>query len=157
MKTTLEMIKIMQAYVDGKQIEAQCHDGSWQVTDTPRWEWHTTNYRIKERKIDWQPIIDNEIDCMFACSDDAIYQKLKRINLNKTFRTVSDQDFFKCVIRQNHIHFWIGTNSSPLPEGLIVTLYFTNGQWERAIDYTSRCWLDVIGFEVHGLDNGWSY
>lgn len=49
MKTTEEMIKVMQAFVDGKTIE--CNDpkgdGQWETVTRPLWNWFYIDYRIK--------------------------------------------------------------------------------------------------------------
>ena len=46
---TKEAIKVMQAYVDGKQIEAQkCN--TWLPVDALSWNWNKYNYRIAEPK-----------------------------------------------------------------------------------------------------------
>ena len=49
MKTTKEMISVMQAYADGKKIE---HNLNGLISDawedcTPKWDWVTYDYRIK--------------------------------------------------------------------------------------------------------------
>lgn len=47
--TTEEKIKIMQAFVDGKEIEfaLQGDLSQWMLTETPRWNWAYCTYRIK--------------------------------------------------------------------------------------------------------------
>lgn len=48
MKTTAEMIAVMQAYVDGKEIEYRCGDyQTWRKTIDPLWDWYKTDYRVK--------------------------------------------------------------------------------------------------------------
>lgn len=50
MKTTKEMIAIMQAFVEGRQIEyTKRHSAikSWTPTIVPIWDWHENDYRIK--------------------------------------------------------------------------------------------------------------
>ena len=43
---TIEAIRIMQAYVDGKEVEVR-YAGKWQTTNIPSWAWTDTFYRIK--------------------------------------------------------------------------------------------------------------
>jgi hypothetical protein len=43
---TIEAIRIMQAYVDGKEIQT-IYAGVWRLASTPRWDWDDTEYRIK--------------------------------------------------------------------------------------------------------------
>lgn len=48
MKTTKEMIAVMQAYVDGKEIEILNSMGNWITVIEPFWNWQIINYRVKE-------------------------------------------------------------------------------------------------------------
>ena len=52
MKTTKEMIAVMQAYEDGKEIEFKPHTGKTWIsmkltTIPPIWSWSSDDYRIK--------------------------------------------------------------------------------------------------------------
>lgn len=44
---TIEAIRVMQAFVDGKEIESLCDEGIWERVVTPIWAWNNTQYRIK--------------------------------------------------------------------------------------------------------------
>jgi hypothetical protein len=44
---TKECIRVMQAFVDGKDLEGLGPDGKWQLVRFPRWGWDDTQYRIK--------------------------------------------------------------------------------------------------------------
>ena len=44
---TIEAIRVMQAYVDGKEVEYEHPDGIWMLTRTPCWNWNSGEYRIK--------------------------------------------------------------------------------------------------------------
>jgi hypothetical protein len=44
---TKEAIKVMQAFVDGKEVEALSPNKKWGRTPAPRWDWDDTEYRIK--------------------------------------------------------------------------------------------------------------
>ena len=51
MKTTQEMIAVMQAYVDGKEIEflQKCNKIKvYKSTDYPSWNWFKFDYQVKE-------------------------------------------------------------------------------------------------------------
>ena len=54
MKTTKEMIEVMQAYESGEQIEFCYNDENikvWENTDgEPLWNWVDTDYRVKPKK-----------------------------------------------------------------------------------------------------------
>jgi hypothetical protein len=43
---TLEAIRVMQAYVDGNEVES-LYGGKWALACIPRWDWDDTDYRIK--------------------------------------------------------------------------------------------------------------
>ena len=48
---TKEMIEVMQAYVDGKEIEFKPIGGDidvW-ITDVPMWNWNSCKYRVKQK------------------------------------------------------------------------------------------------------------
>ena len=44
---TKEAIRIMQAYVDGKEVEYERPDGIWTIINNPCWNWNSQEYRIK--------------------------------------------------------------------------------------------------------------
>jgi hypothetical protein len=44
---TKEAIKVMQAFVDGKELEYERPDGIWTLIKNPGWNWNTQEYRIK--------------------------------------------------------------------------------------------------------------
>jgi hypothetical protein len=43
---TKESIRVMQAYVDGKEVETM-YNGIWSLAHAPRWDWDDHDYRIK--------------------------------------------------------------------------------------------------------------
>ena len=43
---TKESIRVMQAFVDGKEVES-LYGGKWALACIPRWDWDDTDYRIK--------------------------------------------------------------------------------------------------------------
>ena len=43
---TKEAIRVMQAFVDGKEVQFHARDG-WKRTDLPEWQFSATKYRIK--------------------------------------------------------------------------------------------------------------
>ena len=49
MKTTKEMIEVMQAYDRGEKIES-CYGGVWVDIDMPEWSWGLRDYRVKPKK-----------------------------------------------------------------------------------------------------------
>jgi hypothetical protein len=44
---TKEAIRVMQAFVDGKEVEALSPAKKWGRTPAPMWNWDDTEYRIK--------------------------------------------------------------------------------------------------------------
>ena len=49
MKTTKEMIEVMQAYDRGEQIEFMDCSRKWKDTTNPIWDWARYDYRIKPK------------------------------------------------------------------------------------------------------------
>lgn len=49
MKTTKEMIEVMQAYDRGEQIEIMNKFGEWIYIDKPIWNWVIFDYRVKPK------------------------------------------------------------------------------------------------------------
>jgi len=43
---TIEAIRVMQGYVDGKELQSM-YGGIWSSVTQPRWDWPNYNYRIK--------------------------------------------------------------------------------------------------------------
>ena len=53
MKTTKEMIEVMQAYEIGDKIEVRYlydHKDYWISCGTPVWDWNNFDYRVKQKK-----------------------------------------------------------------------------------------------------------
>lgn len=53
MKTTKEMIEVMQAYDRGEQIEMKFLDNDdclWTTIKDPLWDWYESDYRVKPKK-----------------------------------------------------------------------------------------------------------
>ena len=42
-----EFIEIMQAYVDGKEIEYRAKNGEWFVIENPAWNFNEVEYRVR--------------------------------------------------------------------------------------------------------------
>ena len=49
MKTTKEMIEVMQAYERGEQIEFMDFSREWKDTTNPIWDWAIYDYRVKPK------------------------------------------------------------------------------------------------------------
>jgi hypothetical protein len=76
-KQTKEAIRIMQAFVDGKELQSM-YDGKWASVTTPRWNWDDTLYRIKPTPV-LRPWTSHEVP------------------LGAQMRDVSKQDY-RCLI-----------------------------------------------------------
>ena len=50
MKTTKEMIEVMQAYERGENIQFFSINGDWKDTECPNWNWGIRDYRVKPKK-----------------------------------------------------------------------------------------------------------
>ena len=44
---TIEAIRVMQAFVDGKEVQYEVPNKEWITTDQPAWNFKSYNYRIK--------------------------------------------------------------------------------------------------------------
>ena len=57
MKTSIsEMIKVMEAYANGKQVQVKLLS-DWEDIPRPSWNWGDFDYRIaSEREIDWTKV-----------------------------------------------------------------------------------------------------
>lgn len=75
MKIIEEMISVMQAYKEGKQIEVRCKTlNDWKIDPKPSWNWHNNDYRVKE-----------EPKCRpYESSDEMIEDFCKRAGLEPT-------------------------------------------------------------------------
>ena len=49
MKTTKEMIEVMQAYERGEKFQLLNIDGNWEDKDNPSWNWAKCDYRVKPK------------------------------------------------------------------------------------------------------------
>lgn len=54
MKTIKEMIKIMKAAKEGKEIEVLMNQNNWKTITNPIWNWEKYNYRVKDKTKDWR-------------------------------------------------------------------------------------------------------
>ena len=78
MKTTKEMIEVMQAFEDGEQIEVlQTDECNWRCSDGPSWDWWECDYRIKHKPREVWIDVCEDGRCGFAykTKEDTEYQK----------------------------------------------------------------------------------
>ena len=62
-KETENAIKVMQAYVDGKQIEyCELIEKEWKLCDVPLFDWNAFNYRISKEP-QYRPF-QNPLECL---------------------------------------------------------------------------------------------
>jgi len=68
---TREAIKVMQAYVDGAEIEMKLSSG-WIQATTPFWDWSNTEWRIKKTpRTFWVDLYGDGRANMYTARDDA--------------------------------------------------------------------------------------
>jgi hypothetical protein len=60
---TRQAIEVMQAFVDGKELEIMSPVGKWERVCMPRWAWSDTSYRIKPTPNLHPVLISNEDAC----------------------------------------------------------------------------------------------
>ena len=71
MKTTKEMIEVMQAYDRGEQIEC-FNDEEWKYVKNPVWDWLHNNYRVKQKKYVTFDTAEEFLAAQRAHGDDAL-------------------------------------------------------------------------------------
>ena len=63
MKSTTQMIAIMQAFADGQEIEYKHgSSGEWVTTTEPVWGWSVTDYRIAKSTQTYYEVMNHVID-----------------------------------------------------------------------------------------------
>lgn len=81
MKTTKEMIEIMQAYENGEKIEYRLKEGNkrWFKALHPEWDWVLFDYRIKPKVK----------ECKFKEGDIIVYINKNSISYGSIFKVIS--------------------------------------------------------------------
>ena len=165
--TAQELADFYQQVADGGEIEEQDHICGWSGTlKSPNLTSNPEIWRIKPKKkvVDLSVLVASQIDCEFRDhgGDDGSWHIYK---LNVVSEDGYQADYYvwdECQPRMNHVHYW-GGGECPLPEGIVVRLYFRD---EVPIDdeiHEGYNWVhcgtsnDIIGFEVLGLADGWEY
>ncbi|NTA27372.1 hypothetical protein [Allorhizobium ampelinum] len=71
---TKRMIEVMQAFVDGKEVEIEYSKASWLRQPDPLWRWDSCEYRIRETPdtIDWSHV-DPSLKWMARDGSGAVY------------------------------------------------------------------------------------
>jgi len=92
-KRTAEMIAVMQAYVDGKEIEVSYDGAPFKTVDVPLWNWDYREYRIATipDSINWDHVAP-EWKWMARDEDGSVYFYTKepsRREYENWFRRVS--------------------------------------------------------------------
>ena len=88
---TTDMIKVMQHYADGGEIEYSLKESNtWNKANTPAWGWTEYNYRIKEQKqkvtIEKWLVLDTSGDyIVFETSDVTTLNGYEAIKLLETY------------------------------------------------------------------------
>jgi len=60
MKTLAEKIKVMQAALDGKEIEILSCSDNWVQSNAQTWDWCNNDYRIKQEPVEfWVNVHDS--------------------------------------------------------------------------------------------------
>ena len=101
---TADYIKVMQAYVEGKQI--QCKDDEvWIDIDDPDWDWHNWEYRIKPEP-NYRPFRDSE-ECWQEMQKHRPFGWIKnKNNGHYAMITKVNADFDKKHIAISGINIW---------------------------------------------------
>ena len=89
-KQTKEKIKIMQAFLDGKEVQLMKYDRpEWALVRCPEWDWVNFNYRLKPEKkiIDLSKMVGSDILCEFSNSGN-------QWSINKLTEIDEDQGYY---------------------------------------------------------------
>lgn len=87
MKTTKEMIEVMQAYERGEQIQILDINGIWEDKEYPYWNWTQCDYRVKP-KTKYVP---------FDTPEEFLTAQRKH---SKTVRRKEDNHFFRSYVNE---------------------------------------------------------
>ena len=101
---TADYIKVMQAYVEGKQIQYK-DDEVWIDIDDPDWDWHNWEYRIKPEP-NYRPFRDSE-ECWQEMQKHRPFGWIKnKNNGHYAMITKVNADFDKKHIAISGINIW---------------------------------------------------
>ena len=101
---TADYIKVMQAYVEGKQIQYK-DDEVWIDIDDPDWDWHNWEYRIKPEP-NYRPFRDSE-ECWQEMQKHRPFCWIKnKNNGHYSMITKVNADFDKKHIAISGINIW---------------------------------------------------
>ena len=101
---TADYIKVMQAYVEGKQIQYK-DDEVWIDIDDPDWDWHNWEYRIKPEP-NYRPFRDSE-ECWQEMQKHRPFCWIKnKNNGHYAMITKVNADFDKKHIAISGINIW---------------------------------------------------
>ena len=86
---TTDMIKVMQHYADGGEVEnKEKESNKWFKAYTPAWNWSKYDYRIKKEKITIEKWLYNNIEneyAIFESSNPDRYTAWKKVKLLETY------------------------------------------------------------------------
>lgn len=160
---------LILAWLDGAEIEIYDNgEEGWSDIPDPTWV-GICEYRIKTspKKVDLSKLIESGIDCEFWDGYGARHNgKLRHIATSGSPKYVATDigEFLNCQPRMNHIHYW-GGGECPLPEGFRLRLHHRSGVSSAptlGYEIPKAQWchvaggLDIIGFEIMGIAEGFS-
>ena len=90
-KETAEAIKVMQAYVDGSEIELRVRhtDESWHHCD-PVWHWQSYEYRVKSKARTFWVNTDNGTAILSDAGWEPTEKKISYIKVREVLTTEGD-------------------------------------------------------------------
>lgn len=173
--TAQELADFYQQVADGGEIQVESihppkNQPAWGSTKhSPSLVSDPAMWRIKPKKkvVDLSVLIKSGIDCTFWDDEEEYSEtrKLSHILYGSTYVDHQDTIWEAVRPRMNHVHAWQG-GECPLPEGLLVRVYFRNANNKvgLATDFKDLWYLnaalddnDIIAFEVLGLAEGWQW
>lgn len=109
METIKEMMKVMQAFDEGKKIEYKHrYSKVWSYHSEPEWNWQDYQYKVRKPKtLDMDVLIELGLDCEFSNDkDNWSIGKLKEFKLLKVKAYIkhNGKQYKFCRPRLNHKH-----------------------------------------------------
>ena len=161
--TAVSIVKFYQEVIGTSGGIEFLSDGEWEeIGHGPSLNSLSHVWRITPqiKIIDMEYFIVSDIDCEF--SDGCTWYPSKLSAVGEGYYDHDGHRWDRCMPRTDHIHFHDGA-MCPVPEGFELMVYFRNeGQIKTSMGHLLE-WehdgseLEIIGFEVLGLIDGWVY
>ena len=100
--STADKIKVMQAFLEGEEIEFRINEGDWQPNVNPVWNWGIYDYRVKEKDysldIPWE-LIEGEWKWAAMDENGRVYIYTEKPKLTSDMWVFSEGDYSKYPLK----------------------------------------------------------